>query len=97
MRENAARALKFRGQALTAMGKFDAAENELRLALNETNEIKSVRLQWDTYAALEKLYRAWGKNREADEHKTNVISIVKNIRGNLQDDELKAGLPDFQT
>jgi hypothetical protein len=54
-----------------------------------------VRLQWDVHAALEKLYRAWGKDAPAEAHRARLIAIVNKIRENLQDDELKAGLPDF--
>ncbi len=95
MRETAARARNFRGEAYIALGDFDAAENELRLALEAANEIKGVRLQWDIHAALEKLYRAWGKDAQADEQQARIIAIVNQIRENLKDDDLKIGLPDF--
>ena len=58
MRETAARVRNYRDEAYIALGDFDAAENEIRLALKAANEIKRVRLQWDVHAALEKLYRA---------------------------------------
>ena len=95
MREDAARARKFRGEALIALGDFNAAENELKLVQKMADEIKGVRLQWDVHAALEKLYQAWRKDALAEEHRASVITIVNQIRDNLEDDELKTGLPDF--
>jgi class 3 adenylate cyclase/tetratricopeptide (TPR) repeat protein len=95
MRENAARARKYRGEAFTEMGEFEAAENELKQVEKMADEIKGVRLQWDVHAALERLYRAWGKDTVADEHRARVMTIVNQIRENLKYEELKVGLPDF--
>ena len=95
MRDNAARARIYQGQVFTALGDFEAAETELKIVQKVAAEIKGVRLQWDTYAALEKLYRAWGKDAQADLQLARVITIVNQIRENLKADDLKVGLPDF--
>jgi tetratricopeptide (TPR) repeat protein len=95
MRENVAKARMYQGEAFTEMAEFEAAENELKQVEKMADEIKGVRLQWDVHAALERLYRTWGKDTVADEHRARVITIVNQIRENLKDDELKVGLPDF--
>ena len=95
MRENAARARKYRGEALIAIGDFESAKRELEHVAKTADEIGGVRLQWEAHAALEKLYQAWGKDAAAEVHRARVIAIVNQIRDNLKDDELKAGLPNF--
>jgi hypothetical protein len=95
VRENAARARKFLGESFTALGGFKAAEDELKLVKKIADEIKGVRLQWDVHAALEKLYRTWGKDAQAEEQRASEILIVNQIRENLKDGDLKSGLPNF--
>jgi tetratricopeptide (TPR) repeat protein len=95
MREYAARARIIQGEVFKALGEFNAAENELRVVQKMANEINGVRLQWDVHAALLNLYLAWGKEAQAEEQRGKVIAIVNQIKDNLEDDDLRVGLPDF--
>ena len=90
---SAARAGKFRAVAFIAMGEFQTAENELKRVVKIANKIRGVRFISDVHAAMEQLYRAWGKEAQADEEAAQVVAIVEQIRANLQDAELQIGLP----
>ncbi|MDX1415595.1 MAG: tetratricopeptide repeat protein, partial [Candidatus Promineifilaceae bacterium] len=93
MREIAAQARILRGEALTLMEDWTPAEQELRQAQQFADSSLGIRLRWDAHAALEKLYRSWGKEEQAEQELAQVRAIVSQIRDNIQDEKLKTGLP----
>jgi tetratricopeptide (TPR) repeat protein len=93
LRDMAAQAHRWRGEAMLAAGQLETAEEELKQAAALATDIGRVRLQWDVHAALHRLYKARGQAELADRHETIVRTIVAQICENLQTDELRTGLP----
>jgi tetratricopeptide (TPR) repeat protein len=93
LREILARAHRWRGEALMAEGQFEYAEEVLKQAAELATEIGRVRLEWDIHKTLHQLYKTRGRDDLAGEHKEIVQSIVTQIGENLQQAEMRAGLP----
>jgi tetratricopeptide (TPR) repeat protein len=93
MREMVARAYRWRGEVLLAWGQLKEAEKALKQANELASEIGRVRLEWDVHEALHLLYKMRGRDELAREHENTVQSIVKQIGENLQQAEMRAGLP----
>jgi tetratricopeptide (TPR) repeat protein len=93
MWEMVARGYRWRGAALMAEGKLEDAEEVLELAAELAEEVGRVRLQWDVHESLSQLYDALGRDDLAREHEAIVQGLVQQIRENLQQPEMRAGLP----
>ena len=93
MREMVARALRWRGEALFAQGYLENAEEALNLAGKLAKDIGRVRLEWDIHEALQLLCKTRGPDEVARKHQDAVKTIVRQIGENLQQPEMRAGLP----
>lgn len=93
LREIMARALRWRGVALLALGQFEPAAMALQQALEMAEVSGRIRLVWQIHEALAQLYRAQKQEEKASEHDGQVQKIVHRIAANLQEAELRAGLP----
>ena len=78
---------------MSAEGQFEEAKEVLKQAAELATEIGRVRLMWDVHEALHLLYKTRSRDELAREHEDIVQSIVKQIGENLQQDEMRAGLP----
>jgi tetratricopeptide (TPR) repeat protein len=96
LRQYAASAHRWRGEALLASKAYETAEAELQRAAEMAEDIGRVRLSWDAHAALARLYRAQGQDDLVARHDAAVREIVNRIADNLQDADLRAGLPVFE-
>ena len=56
-------------------------------------EIGRVRLQWDIHETLQLLYKELCRDELARKHEVIAQGIVQQIRENLQQSEMRAGLP----
>lgn len=68
LREMAAEAARWRGQALLLAGEHAAAETALAEALAQAQALGRVRLLWDVHAALATLHAAQGQSERASQH-----------------------------
>ena len=91
--EMVALAHRWRGAALSAEGQFEDAEEALLQAAELAKEIGRVRLEWNIQEALHQLYKTRSRDELAREHRDIVQSIVRQIGENLQQAEMRAGLP----
>jgi predicted ATPase/DNA-binding SARP family transcriptional activator/pimeloyl-ACP methyl ester carboxylesterase len=93
LREIMARALHWRGMALLTLEQFETAATTLQQALEMAEVYGRIRLVWQLHAALAHLYRAQKQEEKATDHDVQVQRIVRRIATNLQEPELRAGLP----
>lgn len=93
LREIMARALRWRGVALLTLEQFEAAATALQQALEMAEVYGRIRLVWQLHEALAHLYRAQKQEEKATDHEVQVQKIVRRIATNLQESELRAGLP----
>jgi tetratricopeptide (TPR) repeat protein len=93
LNEMVAQVHRWRGEVMLAAGQLDAAEDELNQAAALATEIGRVRLRWDVHTALHRLYEIRGQAELAHKHETIVQTIVAQISENLQEVELRTGLP----
>jgi hypothetical protein len=56
-------------------------------------KIGRARLQWDVHKALGRLYQALGRDELARKHPDTFKNIVRQISENLQQAEMRSGLP----
>ena len=93
MQKLVAQAHRWMGEANILQNDLETAENELALALKIAAKIGAARLKWDINAAFVNLYELQGNNKKSVKHKNKIRKIVAKIADNLEDPELKAGLP----
>ncbi len=93
LREIMARALHWRGMALLTLEQFETAAATLQQALEIAEGYGRIRLVWQLHAALAQLYRAQKQEEKAADHDALVQQIVRRVAANLEEAELRAGLP----
>lgn len=93
LRESAAQARRWRGEAFLMAGKPAEAEVELKQAGRLAGEIGRVRLIWDVHAALSRLYLTQGHDEAAQTHQAAAREMVERIARRLPHADLRAELP----
>jgi tetratricopeptide (TPR) repeat protein/transcriptional regulator with XRE-family HTH domain len=92
LRELAAHALRWRGEALLALGEPAVALDDLVLAAGVAEEIGRPRLAADAHGALARLYEAKRAPGKARRHAAAASQIEARIRSSLAGSELEAPL-----
>ncbi len=91
MVEQMARASHWKGEALIGTKDYQLAESSLQRALELASKIGAIRRLWDIHTAFVRLFRAQGKDEEAQHHEKLRQEIIENIADNLVSEELRTG------
>jgi adenylate cyclase len=80
---------KLKGEALAAMGHPDEASSLLRAAMENAQATGERFLLWRIHASLGRLYRATGRQLEAEEKFSTARQLIQELAGTVPDEALR--------
>jgi tetratricopeptide (TPR) repeat protein len=80
---------KLKGEALAAMGRTDEAESLLRAAMENARATEERFLLWRLHASLGRLYRALGRQSEAEREFSTAHELVEELADTVPDGEVR--------